>query len=207
METCPRGRRIAAEASRWGLNGGFDLRGRPFFLSPGVLADKRAVLVELNVLVAVVHQAVSAVGRFDLPAQRALAALQWLLIVVTAREPPDLPSLRCGVERGRRGCGGGRHVCVEGGRRVCGEGRRVCVEGGQAWVWKGQTCVWRGADVSVDGADLCVEGADVRVTTSTSRSLIRSIFNIDDAHCKKYSLTIRLLHLRICYVMSLPGVL
>lgn len=66
---------MAAEASRWALNGGFNLRGRSLFLSPSVLADKRAVLVELNVLVAVVHQAIAAVGRFDLPAQGALAAL------------------------------------------------------------------------------------------------------------------------------------
>lgn len=60
---------MAAEASRWALNGGFDLRGHPLFLSPGILADKRAVLVELNVLVAVVHQTIAAVGRFDLSAQ------------------------------------------------------------------------------------------------------------------------------------------
>lgn len=60
---------MAAEVSRWGLNGGFDLRGRPLFLSPGVLSDKRTVLVELNVLIAVVHQAIAAVGRFDLSAQ------------------------------------------------------------------------------------------------------------------------------------------
>lgn len=77
---------MAAEASRWALNGGFDLGGCPLFLSSGVLADKRAVLVELNVPVTVVHQAIAAVGRFDLSAQRALAALQWLLIIVTARE-------------------------------------------------------------------------------------------------------------------------
>lgn len=73
-------------ASRRGLSGGFDLGGRPFLLPPGVLADKRAVLVELGVLVAVVHQAVAAVRRFDLPAQRVLAALQRLLVVVAARE-------------------------------------------------------------------------------------------------------------------------
>lgn len=73
-------------SSRRGLSGGFDLGGRSLLLSPGVLADKGAVLVELNVLVAVVHQAVPAVPRFDLPAQRVLAALQWLLVVVAARE-------------------------------------------------------------------------------------------------------------------------
>lgn len=69
-----------------GLNGGFDLSGRPLLLPPGVLADKGAVFVELRVLVAVVHQAVPAFHRFDLPAQRVLAALQWLLVVVAARE-------------------------------------------------------------------------------------------------------------------------
>lgn len=112
MEMCPRGRRMAARASRWRLNGGFDLGGRPLFLSPGVLADKRAVLVELNVLVAVVHQAVAAVGRFDLPAQRALAALQWLLIVVTAREAPVLPSL-CRNVGGGGGVLGCHHIYKE----------------------------------------------------------------------------------------------
>lgn len=146
METRPRGRRKAARASRWGLNGGFDLRGRPLFLPPGVLADKRAVLVELNVLVAVVHQAVAAVGRFDLPAQRALAALQWLLVVVTAREAPDLPSL-----------------C----RDVVGGG--ACVS-------------------------LRLQG-------------VTDHLNLNDARCRKYSLTIRLLSIRICCVMSLPGLL
>lgn len=75
METASTGWWMAVEASRWGLNAGFDLRGRPVFLSPGVLADKRAVLVELNTLIAVVHQAIATVGRFDLSAQRALAAL------------------------------------------------------------------------------------------------------------------------------------
>lgn len=79
-----RGRRPSV--SRRGLSGGFDLGGRPFLLPPGVLADKRAVLVELGVLVAVVHQAVAAVRRFDLPAQRVLAALQRLLVVVAARQ-------------------------------------------------------------------------------------------------------------------------
>lgn len=88
---------MAAEASRWGLNAGFDLRGCPLFLSPSVLADKRAVLVELNVLVAVVHQAIATVGRFDLSAQRVLAALQWLLIVVTARRAHHRIYLRSAV--------------------------------------------------------------------------------------------------------------
>lgn len=138
---------MAAGASRWGLNGGFDLRGRPLFLSPGVLADKGAVLVELDVLVAVVHQAVATVGRFDLSAQRALAALQWLLVVVTAREAPDLPS------------------------------RRRDVEDGGTWV------------------------------ITSRRTLNKSIININEAHCKKHSLIIRLLSTRICYAISLPGLL
>ena len=73
-------------SSRRCLSGGFDLGGHPLLLPARVLADKRAVLVELNVLVAVVHQTVPAVPGFDLPAQRVLAALQWLLVVVTARE-------------------------------------------------------------------------------------------------------------------------
>lgn len=69
-----------------GLNSGFDLSGHPLLLSPRILADKGAVLVELNVLVPVVHQAVPTVPGFDLSAQRVLAALQRLLVVVTARE-------------------------------------------------------------------------------------------------------------------------
>lgn len=73
-------------SSRRRLNAGLDLGGRPFLLPPGVLPDEGPVLVELDVLVAVVHQAVPAVPGLDLPAQRALAALQWLLVVVTARE-------------------------------------------------------------------------------------------------------------------------
>lgn len=133
---------MAAGASRWGLNGGFDLRGRPLLLPPGVLADKGAVLVELHVLVAVVHQAVAAVGRFDLPAQRALAALQWLLVIVTAREASELPSLCLDVGGG--GDGGG--------------------------------------------------------STTSTRSLNRSLLNLNDARCKTYSLTIRLLSIRICCV-------
>lgn len=80
-------------SSRRGLSGGFDLGGHPLLLSPGVLSDERPVLVELDVLVSVVHQAVPAVPRFDLSAQRVLAALQWLLVVVTER-------------RGERGGGG-----------------------------------------------------------------------------------------------------
>lgn len=73
-------------SSCWGLNGGFDLSRCSFLLLPRVLADKGAVLVELNILVAIVHQAVTAVPCFDLSAQRVLAALQWLLVIVTARE-------------------------------------------------------------------------------------------------------------------------
>lgn len=73
-------------SSRRGLNGCFDLSGHPLLLSSRVLADKGAVLVELSVLVAVVHQAVPAVPSFDLSAQRALAALQWLLVVVAESE-------------------------------------------------------------------------------------------------------------------------
>lgn len=75
-----------ASRRRLSGGGGFDLHRRPLLLPPGVLADERAVLVELRVLVAVVHQAVAAVRRFDLPAQRASAALQRLLIVVAVRE-------------------------------------------------------------------------------------------------------------------------
>lgn len=78
-------------ASRLRLSGGggFDLDRRPFLLPPGVLADERAVLVELSVLVAVVDQAVAAVRRLDLPAQRASAALQRLLVVVAVKEEDD----------------------------------------------------------------------------------------------------------------------
>lgn len=56
----------AARSSRWRLNGGLDLGGRPLPLPPArVLADEGAVLVELGVLVAVVHQAVLAAAGFD----------------------------------------------------------------------------------------------------------------------------------------------
>lgn len=78
-----------ASRRRLSGGGGFDLDRRPFLLPPGVLADERAVLVELSVLVAVVDQAVAAVRRFDLPAQRASAALQRLLVVVAVKEDDE----------------------------------------------------------------------------------------------------------------------
>lgn len=68
------------------IGGSFDFHGHPFFLASSVLADKGAILVELGVLIPIVHQAVPTVLCFDLSAQRVLAALQWLLIVVTVSE-------------------------------------------------------------------------------------------------------------------------
>lgn len=53
-------------------------------LAAGVLANEWAVFVELGLLVAVVHQAVAAVRRFDVPAGRVQAPLQWLLVIVAA---------------------------------------------------------------------------------------------------------------------------
>lgn len=67
-----------------GLNRAFDLSGHPLLLASSILPDKGTILVELHVLIAIVHQAVPAVPSFDLSAQRVLAALQRLLIVVTA---------------------------------------------------------------------------------------------------------------------------
>uniref|UniRef100_A0A8C5BEF3 Uncharacterized protein n=1 Tax=Gadus morhua TaxID=8049 RepID=A0A8C5BEF3_GADMO len=51
-------------SSRRGLGGPFDLRGYPLVLVSGVLADEGAVLVELDLLVAVVHQAVAALPTY-----------------------------------------------------------------------------------------------------------------------------------------------
>lgn len=73
-------------SSCWGLNGGFNLGGCSLLFPRPIFADKGAVLVELDILVAVVHQAVPALRGFDLPAQGMLAALQRLLVVVAARE-------------------------------------------------------------------------------------------------------------------------
>lgn len=62
-------------SSCWGLYGGFNLSGRSLLFPRPVFTDKGAVLVELDVLVAVVHQAVPALRSFDLSAQGMLAAL------------------------------------------------------------------------------------------------------------------------------------
>lgn len=80
-----RGKTGGQFSSRRDLSRVFDINRRPLLLLAGVHSDKRTVLVELGVLFAVVHQAVPAVPHFDLPAQRLLAALQWLLIVVAVR--------------------------------------------------------------------------------------------------------------------------
>lgn len=68
------------------IGGSFDFHGHLLFFATCVLADEGAIFVELDILIPIVHQAVPTVLCFDLSAQRVLAALQWLLIVVTVSE-------------------------------------------------------------------------------------------------------------------------